>query len=234
MRQKGTLHGVGVGPGDTELLTLKAARLLREVRTISYPMPNGAESLARRIVSPLLSDEAVEIAIVLPMDTSGEAAAKAYDDAAQRIALSLDEGEDVLFLCEGDPLFYGSFVYLAQRLSSLYPIAVIPGITSVSACAAALGRPLAQRNEVVKIVPALLSEERLREELGDVEVAAIIKVGKSFNKVRRVLRELGLSHRASLVERATQPTQRIVPLAECGDGEHPYFSTILVLGERSS
>ena len=224
----GTLHGVGVGPGDTELLTLKAARLIAEVRIIAYPAANGGESLARRIVAPLIPETARELPISIPMAQTREAARQAYDRGAEQIASHLRQGEDVLFLCEGDPFFYGSFMFIHERLSPHFPCVVVPGVTSLTACAAALGRPLAARNDVLKIIPATLPEERIRSELKGAEAAAIIKVGPHFPKIRALLEELGLSRASAIVERASQGDQRILGLDDLPDGERPYFSTILV------
>jgi precorrin-2/cobalt-factor-2 C20-methyltransferase len=224
----GKLYGIGVGPGDIELLTLKAARLLSEVKLIAYPCPDGAESLARRIVAPLIPEDAHELPIAIPMERERAAARSAYDSAAAQLAPHLSQGKDMLFLCEGDPFFYGSFMFIHERLSPNFECVIVPGVTSLTACAAALGRPLASRNEVLKIVPAPLPEDRLRHELQTAESAAIIKVGTHFAKVRRILSELGLADRAALVERASQGDQRIAPLAAGNDDSRPYFSTILV------
>ena len=228
MSAKGTLYGVGVGPGDIELLTLKAARLLHEVKIIAYASANGGESLARRIVAPLIPEDARELPISIPMEQARGPARSAYDNAAEQIAAHLNEGREVLFLCEGDPFFYGSFMFIHERLSPEFQCVVVPGITSLTACAAALGRPLAARNEVLKIIPAPLPEDRLRRELEAAEAAAIIKVGVHFAKVRRILRDLGLASRAAIIERATQSDQCIMRLADMPEGERPYFSTILV------
>jgi len=228
MSAKGTLYGVGVGPGDIELLTLKAARLLHEVKIIAYTSANGGESLARRIVAPLIPEDALELPISIPMEQARGPARSAYDKAAEQIAAHLKEGSEVLFLCEGDPFFYGSFMFIHERLSPEFRCVVVPGITSLTACAAALGRPLAARNEVLKIIPAPLTEDRLRRELETAEAAAIIKVGSHFAKVHKILRDLGLAARAAIIERATQGDQRIFRLDDVPDGERPYFSTILV------
>jgi precorrin-2/cobalt-factor-2 C20-methyltransferase len=224
----GKLYGVGVGPGDTELLTLKAARLIAEVKIIAYPAANGGESLARRIIAPLIPETARELPIAVPMQQTREAARQAYDQAAQQISAHLLNGEDVLFLCEGDPFFYGSFMFIYERLSPRFRCEVVPGVTSLTACAAVLGRPLAARNDVLKIIPATLPEERIRAELKHTEAAAIIKVGPHFAKVRALLQELGLSPVSAIVERATQGDQRILALDDLPEGERPYFSTILV------
>jgi precorrin-2/cobalt-factor-2 C20-methyltransferase len=226
----GTLYGVGVGPGDTELLTLKAARLLSEVRIIAYPAPNGGESLARRIVAPVIPETARELPISIPMVQNREAARQAYDRAVEQMSSHLSLGEHVLFLCEGDPFFYGSFMFIHERLSPRFPCVVVPGVTSLTACAAAIGRPLAARNDVLRIIPATLPKERIRAELKQADAAAIIKVGRHFDKVRALLEELGLAQSSAVVEHATQGDQRIFGIDDVPDGERPYFSTILVYG----
>jgi precorrin-2/cobalt-factor-2 C20-methyltransferase len=228
MSRAGKLYGVGVGPGDIELLTLKAARLLSEVKIIAYPAANGGESLARRIVAPLIPENAREMPIAIPMEEARDAARSAYDAAAQSIADHLRQGSDVLFLCEGDPFFYGSFMFLHERLGSSFETIIVPGVTSLTACAGVLGRPLAARNEVLKILPAPLPEERLRAELKDAEAAAIIKIGRHFDKVRKVLCDLDLTARACIIERATQGDQCITPMNDMAPGARPYFSTILI------
>ena len=228
MSRAGKLYGVGVGPGDIELLTLKAARLLSEVKIIAYPAANGGESLARRIVAPLIPENAREMPIAIPMEEAREPARSAYDAAAQSIADHLRQGSDVLFLCEGDPFFYGSFMFLYERLGSSFETIIVPGVTSLTACAGVLGRPLAARNEVLKILPAPLPEQRLRAELQNAEAAAIIKIGRHFDKVRKVLCDLDLTARACIIERATQGDQRITPMNDMAQGARPYFSTILI------
>ena len=228
MPEQGTLYGIGVGPGDPELLTLKAARIIGRAAVVSYPVNGAGESLARSIAEGVISADSWELPIHIPMCTDRQPAAEVYDNAALTIADHLEAGEDVAFLCEGDPFFYGSFMYLFARIAEKHSTEVVPGITSLTACAAALGRPLAARNERLTVLPAPLPEQDLREELSRVQAAAIIKVGRHFDKVRRVLLDLGLADRAAIVEQATRQAQRITPLAALPDGEQPYFSTILV------
>jgi precorrin-2/cobalt-factor-2 C20-methyltransferase len=225
---RGRLYGIGVGPGDTELLTLKAARLVSQAKVIAYPAPNGGESLARRIVAPLLAETTRELPIPLPRDARREPARAAYDAAAKQLSIEMEQGENVVFLCEGDPFLYGSFMFIHERLRDAFDCMIVPGVTSLTACAAVLGRPLAARNDVLKIIPAPLPEERLREELRHVEAAAIIKIGRHFEKLRRLLEELGLSSRAALVEQATQGAQRVCRLDELSAARAAYFSTILI------
>jgi precorrin-2/cobalt-factor-2 C20-methyltransferase len=224
----GTLSGVGVGPGDPELVTVKAMRLIARAPVIAYLAAAGRESTALAIARPYVPDSARHIVIDMPMLTERRPGEKAYDAGAAAIAAQLDQGQDVVMLCEGDPFFYGSFMYVFARLSPRYRCTVVPGITSMTASAAALGQPLSARDEVVKVLPATLEEGRLREELATASNAAIIKVGRHFAKVRGILEALELSHRAHVVIRATHADQRVAPLADVSEEQLPYFSTILV------
>jgi precorrin-2/cobalt-factor-2 C20-methyltransferase len=225
---QGTFIGVGVGPGDPELMTLKACRVIRDATAIAYPINAAGESLARDIAALAIPPGAMELPILIPMRTEREPARDAYDGAAATIAQHLDQGDDVCFLCEGDPFFYGSFMYLFARLAETHATLVVPGVTSLTACAAALGRPLAARNESLRVLPAPMAEERLAQEVRGADALAIIKVGRHFDKVRRVLRDAGLANRAAIVESATRTHQKVTPLEDVPEGARPYFSTILV------
>ncbi len=224
----GTLYGVGVGPGDPELLTLKAHRLISAAEVVAYPVNADGDGFAHGIVVDAVRKEAEHLPIHVPMKVERTPAQCAYDTAAQQIGAHLRAGRDVVFLCEGDPFFFSSYMYLHQRLSAEFACKVVPGVTSLTACAAELGRPLAARNEVLKVLPAPLSEDALLAELRDCESAAIIKVGRHFEKVRKILRETGLANSAWIVEAATNPEQKITALEAVKEGEKPYFSTILV------
>jgi precorrin-2/cobalt-factor-2 C20-methyltransferase len=228
MTATGTLYGLGVGPGDLELMTLKAARILNEADVIAYPAANRGESLARRIVGPLIPEKAREYAMPLPMATSRDPGRKAYDEGAADLLAYLQQGKSVAFLCEGDPFFYGSFMYIHERVAPHAPCVVVPGVTSITTCAAALGRPLAARNDVLTIIPATLPGERIRALLEACDAAAIMKIGPHFEKIRAILRDARLSDRAAIVERASQGDQRVTRINDVPEGERPYFSTILI------
>jgi precorrin-2/cobalt-factor-2 C20-methyltransferase len=188
----GTLYGLGVGPGDPELVTVKALRLLRAAPVVAYPAPESGGSFARSIVAPYLEDGIVEMPIRIPI-TGGEPGEAVYDQAAAMLGDHLDAGRDVAVLCEGDPFFYGSFMYLFGRLADRYPVEVVPGVSSLMACAAVLGAPLSARNDTLLVVPAPLPAGILRLRLAEAEAAAIIKIGRHFEKVRDVLTDLGLA-----------------------------------------
>lgn len=234
VKKQGTLHGIGVGPGDPELLTLKAVRLLRDAPVIAYLAANGGQSTARAIAARFFPDTARHIVIDMPMRTEREPGEKAYDKGAAEIAAELDTGRDVVMLCEGDPFFYGSFMYVFERLSGRYDCRVVPGVTAMTASAAALLQPLSGRNAVVKVLPATLPDDRLRDELMTAESAVIIKVGRHFGRVRSTLRLLGLHANSHVIIRATQPDETIVRLEDVVGDSLPYFTTILVLNEGRS
>lgn len=223
----GTLHGLGVGPGDPELVTFKAVRLLRAAAVVAYPAPESGDSFARSIAAEWLDRGQVEIAIRFPM-RPGPPPAAIYDAAAARLAAVLDRGDDVAFLCQGDPLFYGSFAGIMTRLAPHYPVTVVPGVSSLTACAAAAGLPLAQRDDPLTVIPATLEEATLARRLAEAESAAVIKLGRHFAKLRRVAERLGMLDGGVYVEHATLPSQRILPLAEADPVKVPYFAMALL------
>ncbi|WDR06593.1 precorrin-2 C(20)-methyltransferase [Devosia rhodophyticola] len=221
----GTMYLIGTGPGDPELLTLKAARLLAKVPVIAYPATENQGAMALEIARRHINPNAKLIPVSLPMRLDRAPAQAAYDIGARAIQLQLDAGCDVAYLCEGDPLFYGSAMYLLDRIDA--PVAVVPGITSLTAAAAAIVRPLAARNETLKILPAPLPDERLKAELGTTPAAAIIKVGRHFDRIRGLLEATGHAQNAVVVEFATGQNQRITKLSDFAHDTRPYFSIIL-------
>jgi precorrin-2/cobalt-factor-2 C20-methyltransferase len=223
----GTLFGIGVGPGDPELLTLKAARRLATAAVVAYPAPLVGESLARSIVAAHLRPGIEEIALRMPF-VAGHRPDDAYDAGAAAIAGHLAAGRDVAVLCEGDPLLFGSFIYLLARLGHGFPVEIVPGVSSVTACAAVAAHPLTIRDDALVIVPATRPEAEIEALLAVAEAAAIMKVGRHLEKVRRVLQRLGLANAALCIERAGQPGQRIRRLDEVEAGELPYFAIILL------
>ena len=224
----GTLYGIGVGPGDPELITLKAHRILQSCPVIAYPAPDDGDSFARSIVAEYLSPEQKEIPIIIPMRVERFPAANVYDGKAKEIAIHLKAGKDVVVLCEGDPFFYGSFMYLFERLSSNFKCEIVPGVSSLMASAAALQRPLAARNDVLTIIPAPLPDEVLLERFNSGDAIAIIKIGRHFVRVRKLIEEAGLLNRAGYLERVSLDTQKVMPLTEVGEDKAPYFSMILI------
>ncbi|MXU64037.1 precorrin-2 C(20)-methyltransferase [Oceanomicrobium pacificus] len=223
----GRLIGVGLGPGDPELVTRRAWQRVSEARVIAYPVLESGDSFARRIVAEAIAPDAREIAITVPMTVARAPAQAAYDAGAAEIAAALDAGQDVVLLCEGDPLFYGSFMYLMARLEDRFEVEVVPGVTSITACAAALRRPLAARTDTLTILPGTLPEAELEARIASADAVAVMKLGRHMPKVRRVIDRLGLTAKAGYVERATLPEGRACALSDAPDTA-PYFSMILL------
>jgi len=232
----GRLYGVGVGPGDPELMTLKAVRVLAQTPVIAYPAPafenGGGESSARKIAAAHIPAGRTEIAIRVPM-RPGPEPASVYDDAAEAIAAHLDAGRDVAVLCEGDPLFYGSFAYLHDRLADRFPTTIVPGVSSLTACAASANRALVRRDQTLAVLPATLPGEALEARLDASDAAAILKVGRHLPRLKALLARLGLTETSTYVAHATREDERVVALADLDAETAPYFSMILVAKEQA-
>ncbi|BAY89394.1 MULTISPECIES: precorrin-2 C(20)-methyltransferase [unclassified Tolypothrix] len=228
MSTKGRLYGIGIGPGDPELLTLKALRLLQASPVVAYQSAADKESIARKIIAPYLPGNQIEVLYHLPRALEPEKAKSIYDKEIEPIAEHLEAGRDVVVVCEGDPFFYGSFMYVFTRLSEKYETEVVPGVSSLMACPVALGVPFTYYNDVLTVLPAPLPEEELISQLLKTDAAAIMKLGRHFTKVRDILHQLGLASRALYIERATMAQQRIVPLDEVDPAEVPYFAMIII------
>lgn len=224
----GTLFGIGVGPGDPELITLKAHRILQSVPVVAWPAPLEGESMARKIAAPHIPHTPIEIAIRMPLEPTQFPDRSVYDVAADEIGTHLEAGRDVAALCEGDPFFYGSFMYLFGRVAPKHKVAIVPGISSLMAAAAELKSPLASRNDLLTVVPAPLNETALCNAIKQAESVAIIKVGRHLGKVRRVLDGLDLTDNAQFVAHATMESQSVFPLRDVAKEKAPYFSLILV------
>ena len=232
----GKLWGVGLGPGDPELMTVKAARLIGEAEVIAYHCARHGRSIARSVAEPYLRAGQIEERLTYPVTTEGTdhpggyegAIAEFYELSAKRLAEHLDAGRDVVVLCEGDPFFYGSYMYMHERLCDRYEAEAVPGVTSVSAASSVLGRPLVQRDEVFTVLPGTLPAPELARRLADTGAAAVMKLGRTFDSVREALAESGRLEEAYYVERATWQNQRVEPLAEVDPASVPYFSLALV------
>jgi|TARA_B000000475_G_scaffold24321_1_gene19239 precorrin-2/cobalt-factor-2 C20-methyltransferase len=227
----GVLYGVGVGPGDPELITLKSLRLIKSTEVIAYPKLKGSKSFARNIIEEFIDLPKFEIAIEIPMTVNRLPAQRAYDAAAQEISSHLNMGKNVVFLCEGDPFFYGSFMYLHSRLYKKYLVEIVPGVSSMTACAAMAKKPLAARNEVLTVLPGPLSKKELERRLADNNSSAIMKVGRHIKKIKSVIDRLGLMDSSLYIERASLKEQRILKLIDAPEVA-PYFSMILVSKEE--
>lgn len=232
----GRLYGVGLGPGDPELMTVKAARLIGEADVIAYHSARHGRSIARSVAEPYLREGQLEERLVYPVTTETTdhpggyegAIADFYELSAKKLAEHLDAGRDVVLLCEGDPFFYGSYMYMHERLAGRFEAEVVPGVTSVSAAASVLGRPLVQRDEVLTVLPGTLPAPELARRLADTEAAAVLKLGRTFGSVREALAESGKLDDAWYIERATWGQQRVEPFADVDPESVPYFSLALL------
>ncbi len=231
----GRLFGVGVGPGDPELMTVKACQVIAAADVIAYPNAQHGQSVARRIAAGCLHPEHIELPLAFPVTTEmtdhpgGYEAAlgEFYDEAAAALAAHLDAGRDVAVLCEGDPFFYGSYMYLHERLADRYETVVIPGVTGFSAAAASAGTPLVKRDDVFMALPGTLPEQELATRLRSADAAVVMKLGRTFAKVRDAVEKAGDGARGIYVERASSAEERIAPLREV-EGKVPYMSLVLV------
>jgi precorrin-2/cobalt-factor-2 C20-methyltransferase len=223
----GTLYGIGLGPGDPELLTLKGYRILQSVPIVAYPKSPDGRCISRGIVADYLKSEQIEIGMDFPFRLE-ESSQPKYDYWAGVLAENLKAGQDIAVLCEGDPFFFGTFMYLFNRLSPEFPVEIIPGVSSVMASAGMLRAPLTYRNDVFKVLMGTLPAETLIEQLKTADAAVIMKLGRNFAKARMVLEEVGLIDRALFIERATTQDQRITPIKEVDPGRVPYFSMIVI------
>ncbi|MBL8260341.1 MAG: precorrin-2 C(20)-methyltransferase [Candidatus Competibacteraceae bacterium] len=234
MSDSGTLYGVGVGPGDPELLTLKAARILQSVPVIAYPATPQGSAQARDIAAQWLTGQR-EIPITMPCMLDRGPVNEGYDAAAIAIAEELADGRDVAILCEGDPLFYGSFSYLLQRLGHRFPCVVIPGINSVSAAAAAAALPLITGEQRLTVIPATAGDGLLRQTLLASDSVAILKPGRHRPRLLELLRETGRAGDTVYIERASRSGERIVKrFADIPATPGPYFALFLVTRSRPS
>jgi precorrin-2/cobalt-factor-2 C20-methyltransferase len=223
----GTLYGVGVGPGDPELMTLKAHRLVSQAGVIAYPAPDSGHSFARSIAADAIPADAIEIPMIVPMRVERFPAQDVYATGAATIAGHLEAGRDVVVLCEGDPFFYGSFMYLFARLSERFATEIVPGVSSLAACSAALARPLTARNDVLTVLPGPLDDDAMRDRIENAEAIAIMKVGRHLPRLRALLDDMALTDRAGYIERASLDAQVVLPLADPPEAA-PYFSKNLI------
>lgn len=235
----GRLYGIGVGPGDPELLTVKAVRLIQAAALVGYFAKAGRRGNARAIVDRWMTGNAEELPLYYPMTTEHAfdspvyvtALAAFYESAVDVIATHLDAGRDVALLSEGDPLFYGSFMHLLVRLRSRFLVTIVPGVTGMAGCWASAAEPMTWGDDTLLVVPGTLPLAGLIERLRSTDAAVIMKLGRNFAKVRIAVQEAGSLARAIYVERGTMANEIVMPLAEKTDNFAPYFSLVLIPGQ---
>ncbi|MDF0488386.1 precorrin-2 C(20)-methyltransferase [Sphingomonas sp. H39-1-10] len=234
----GTVHGVGLGPGAQDLMSVRADRLVRGARNIAFFRKPGRFGQARRIVEGMLRADASEFAMEYPVTTEiatvdpryAAQLAGFYADCARHLVALASGGEDVVVLCEGDPFFYGSFMHLHSRLTGLVPVQVVPGMTGMSGAWTATDTPMTWGDDVLTVLTATLPEADLVRRIRDTDALVVMKIGRHLDKLRRAVAAAGRDGAAWLVEHAAMPEQRVTRLADA-DRVAPYFSILLIHGQ---
>lgn len=237
--QPGTIWGVGLGPGDPDLMSVRADRLIRRARHVAYFRKAGRPGRARQIVAGMLRSDAVELAMEYPVTTEialddpryNATLAGFYADCVTQLAALAAAGSEVVVLCEGDPFFYGSFMHLHSRLAGVAPVRVVPAITGMSGAWTATGAPITWGDDVLTVLAGTLPEAELARRIADTDALVVMKLGRNLGKVRRALAAAGRLADAWLVECATMPAEAAMRLTEAGDRVPPYFSIVLVHGQ---
>lgn len=237
MKLPGKLYGIGIGPGDTDLLTLKAVNVLNSVDVIFSPRSAPKrESIARKIIEPVLKNKVEIRELIFPMTKNKEELKKHWLVAANEVAQVLSEGKDAAFVTLGDPFFYSTYIYLFRTIKEAHPeidIITLPGISSAFASASAAGIPIAAGDEKLAIIPLSKDADEIRTYLETFDTVIILKVGDKLKKLVEVLQELGLSNRSVLVQKVSQEgLEKIVyglsKLSENELDEVGYLSTVIV------
>jgi precorrin-2/cobalt-factor-2 C20-methyltransferase len=234
----GRLFGVGLGPGDPELMTLKAVRCLKAAPVVAFFCKRGQRGHARTIVDGFLSDAAQELPLPYPVTTElsphhpdyKACLADFYAEATETLAAQLVGGRDVALLCEGDPLFYGSFMHLFVRLRARFDVTIVPGVSGMSGCWTSAAQPMSWGDDILTVLPGTLPIDTLRDRLKESDASVVMKIGGNFAKVRSAIESAGLLRDAIYVERGTMADERVLALADKTDDHAPYFSIILIPG----
>ncbi|HUO55635.1 MAG TPA: precorrin-2 C(20)-methyltransferase [Rhodoblastus sp.] len=235
----GCLYGVGLGPGDPDLVTIKAVRVLESAPVVAFFAKTGRQGNARTIAERWIPATARELPLHYPVTTEIPVSDPAYNQmlrdfyegATGMLAAELAAGRDVALLAEGDPLFYGSFMHLYVRLRERFPVTIVPGVTGMAGCWAAAGETMTWGDDIMTILPGTLPQDALVDRLRNTDAAVIMKVGRNFAKVRRALQDSGHYERAIYVERGTMSGEKVMKLSEKLDDSAPYFAIVLVAGQ---
>lgn len=234
----GTIHGVGLGPGSPDLMSVRADALVRGARHVAYFRKAGRPGQARRIVQDMLHGDVIEIPMEYPVTTEipltdpryNALLSAFYADCTAKLAAIAQGGADVVVLCEGDPFFYGSFMHLHSRLTGIVPVAVVPGITGMAGAWTASGAPISWGDDVLTVLMATMAEEELTRRIRDTDALVVMKIGRNLAKLRRAVAAAGREADAWLVEHAAMPEQRVTRLADA-EAVTPYFSILLIHGQ---
>jgi precorrin-2/cobalt-factor-2 C20-methyltransferase len=235
----GTVYGVGLGPGDPDLMSVRADRLVRAAGHVAYFRKAGRAGRARTTVTGLLRADVQEISMDYPVTTEipledpayAQCLSGFYAEAAAHLIAVARSGADVVVLCEGDPFFYGSFMHLHTRLMSHVPVTVVPAITGMSAAWTATGIPVTWGDDVLTVLTGTMADDALVRHMASADALVVMKIGRNLPKVRAALEAAGKLDRAWLVECASMADERVVPVSQAGDRTVPYFSIVVVHGQ---
>ncbi|MFC3883959.1 precorrin-2 C(20)-methyltransferase [Bacillus songklensis] len=229
----GTLYGLGVGPGDPELITVKAFRKLKESPVIAYPKKRkGSKSYAHRIIDVYVKPEEKEmLGLVFPMTKDPVILEREWTKTVEMVWEKLEEGKDVAFVTEGDPLLYSTFIHMMNVMKELHPevdIKTVPGISSINGAASRLGIPLAEGDDHVAIIPARDDYETMKKVMEENDCVVFIKVAKVMDLMLEILRELDIVDRASVVTKVTSDEEIIWDVRELENVELEYLTLMVV------
>ncbi|WP_299677394.1 precorrin-2 C(20)-methyltransferase [uncultured Roseobacter sp.] len=235
----GIVYGVGLGPGDPELMSVRADRLLRTAKHVAFFRKAGRSGQARRIVDGLLPDDAIEFAMEYPVTTEVPLEDPAYNkmlssfyaECTDHLRKIAQTGEDIVVLCEGDPFFFGSFMHLYTRLKDRLTVEVVPAITGMSGAWTATGQPVTWGDDILTVLMGTLPEATLREAMTRSDALVVMKIGRHIEKVKSALKAAGKFDAAWLIEYASMPQQNVQKLSDAGEKVTPYFSIIVVHGQ---
>ena len=236
---QGTIHGVGLGPGNPDLMSVRADRLVRNAKHVAFFRKAGRSGQARRIVEGMLHPDATEHAMEYPVTTEipltdpryNQILSAFYADCTARLTALSRTGEDVVVLCEGDPFFYGSFMHLHSRLTGVVPVKVVPAITGMSAAWTATDMPVTWGDDVLTVLAGTLDEAEMTARMKDADALVVMKLGRTFDKVVRALKGAGRYDDAWLIQHAAMPDQTVARLSDVAEKPTPYFSIVVVHGQ---
>ncbi len=235
----GRVYGLGLGPGDPELMTVKAHRLLSDARHVAFFRKSGRKGQARQLADSVIPASATEHPMEYPVTTEipvsdpryNEALSEFYQTCVARLEALIEAGEDVVVLCEGDPFFYGSFMHLHSRLPA-DRVEVVPAVTGMSAAWTATGQPITWGDDVLTVLMGTLDASTLVDHMRRADALVVMKIGRNLPKIREALRTAGRAESAWFVEYAAMPDQRVRRLADVPeDFSAPYFSIVVVHGQ---
>ena len=235
----GTIYGVGLGPGQLDLMSVRADRLVRGAKHIAFFRKAGRAGHARKLAGPLLAEGVIEFAMEYPVTTEiplsdpryNQQLSEFYEACCAHIMAIAHDGEDVIVLCEGDPFFYGSFMHIYNRVKDHCPVEVVPAITGMSAAWTATGAPITWGDDVLSVLMGTLDRQTLETQLAQTNAAVIMKIGQNLPKVRQALQDSGHYESAYIVEYAAMENQSVALLSDYDQERAPYFSIIIVHGQ---